>query len=57
MQQAVQLKLDVNQKLAPPALRRFKAEIQWSGQHVVQKYVSGLGRAALYKQLQAAACK
>lgn len=36
---------------------RFKAEIQWSGQHVVQKYVSGLGRAALYKQLQAAACR
>ncbi|KAI3429711.1 hypothetical protein D9Q98_005796 [Chlorella vulgaris] len=35
---------------------RFKAEIQWSGEHVVQKYLSELRRESLYRQLRAAAC-
>lgn len=35
---------------------RFKAEIQWSGEHVVQKYLSTLQRDSLYKQIRSAAC-
>ena len=35
---------------------RFKAEIQWSGEHVVQKYLGGLGRDSVYRQIRAAAC-
>lgn len=35
---------------------RFKAEIQWSGEHVVQKYLATRGRETLYRQLRAAAC-
>jgi hypothetical protein len=44
--------------LIPVAYRccRFKAEIQWSGEHVVQKYLSELRRESLYRQLRAAAC-
>lgn len=41
-----------------PALRRrFKAEIQWSGEHVVQKYLASQGRDNLYRQIRKAACE
>ncbi|KAL4421651.1 hypothetical protein ABPG75_010942 [Micractinium tetrahymenae] len=36
---------------------RFKAEIQWSGEHVVQKYLAGQGRDSLYRQIRKAACE
>ena len=42
--------------VAPPGCR-FKAEIQWSGEHVVQKYLAGLGRDSLYRQIRKAACQ
>ncbi|PSC74152.1 Metal tolerance C4 [Micractinium conductrix] len=35
---------------------RFKAEIQWSGEHVVQKYLESAGRTKLYGAIRAAAC-
>ena len=35
---------------------RFKAEIQWDGEHVVEKYLSTLARDSLYRQIRSAAC-
>jgi zinc transporter 9 len=35
---------------------RFKAEIQWSGDRVVNKYLGSLGRDSLYGQIRTAAC-
>jgi zinc transporter 9 len=35
---------------------RFKAEIQWSGDRVVSKYLGSLGRNSLYNQIRTAAC-
>lgn len=35
---------------------RFKAEIQWSGDRVVNKYLGSLGRESLYGQIRNAAC-
>jgi solute carrier family 30 (zinc transporter), member 9 len=35
---------------------RFKAEIQWSGDRVVNKYLGSLGRDSLYGQIRNAAC-
>jgi len=35
---------------------RFKAEIQWSGDRVVHKYLGSLGRDSLYGQIRNAAC-
>eukprot|EP00887_Chlorella_sp_A99_P004011 scaffold11.g4011.t1 len=36
---------------------RYKAEIQWSGDCVVDKYLEGLGRDSVYAQLRSAACR
>jgi zinc transporter 9 len=35
---------------------RFKAEIQWSGDRVVHKYLGSLGRDSLYGHIREAAC-
>ena len=36
---------------------RFKAEIQWSGDRVVHKYLGSLGRESLYGQIRQTACE
>ena len=37
--------------------RRYKAEIQWSGDRVVDKLMGQLGRDSLYAELRATACR
>jgi zinc transporter 9 len=48
--------IDPKSEAMADGVYRFKAEIQWSGDRIMHKYLNSLGRESLYSQIRASAC-
>lgn len=48
--------LDAKSEELGDGVYRFKAEIQWSGERIVEKFLAAQGRSSVYKQLKTTMC-
>lgn len=49
--------LDAKSEELGDGVYRFKAEIQWSGEKVVEKYLRSQGRSSVYRNLRSVVCR